>query len=267
MTARNTPLATRIHTRVAGLDSEQAPEALLLHGIGGSSASFEAQFQAFGAVRRVIAWDAPGYAASGDPDEAPDLARFAATAARLLQGGRPADLVGVSWGGVIATRLALAYPELVRSLVLADSTRGSGRTPEGRAGMARRSAALSAEGAPAFASKRGPNLLSQGANPALVARVVANMAASVRQPGYGFAASSMAETDHSGVLSGLLVPTLVLVGEHDTVTGVAESRALADAIPGARLQVIPGGGHAANQERPAEFNRAVLEFWEEAAPC
>lgn len=267
MTAGGGLLVSCIHTQVAGLDAEQAPKALLLHGIGGSAASFEAQFEAFGAVRRVLAWDAPGYGASADPEAAPGLAGFAAAAAGLLQGGAPADVVGVSWGGVIATRLALAYPELVRSLVLADSTRGSGRTPAGRAGMARRSAALSAEGAGAFAAERGPNLLSKGANPALVARVVANMAASVRQPGYGFATSSMAETDHSAVLAGLLVPTLVLVGEQDTVTGVAESRALAEAIAGARLCVIPGAGHAANQERPAEFNRAVLEFWAEAAPC
>ncbi len=90
------------------------------------------------------------------------------------------------------------------------------------------------------------------------------MAGSLRQPGYRYATASMAETDHSQALAGLLAPTLVLVGEFDAVTGVAESRSLAHAVPGARSRLIAEAGHCANQERPAEFNRAVLEFWESA---
>jgi pimeloyl-ACP methyl ester carboxylesterase len=248
----------------AGLQRPDAPQALLLHGIGGSSASFADQFPALGAVRHLIAWDAPGYAASPDPDAAPGMSGYAAAAAALLRGGGPADIVGVSWGGVVATRLALMYPELVRSLVLADTTRGSGRTAQGRDGMAARSAALTADGPRDFAARRGPRLLSDRAAPELADRVVRTMAASVRQPGYGYAAAAMAETDHSAQLADIRVPVLIVVGEHDNVTGVPESQAVAAAIPGARLVVIPGAGHLANQERPAEFNRAVLEFWEEA---
>jgi pimeloyl-ACP methyl ester carboxylesterase len=255
--------APSVHTVTAGLGPD-ARRVLLLHGIGGSSGSFERQLAAFGAVRHVIAWDAPGYAQSPDPTSAPGVAGYAAAAAGLLQGGAPADVVGVSWGGVIATRLALAYPELVRTLTLADSSRGSGRTPEGREAMRLRSAALTAQGPEAFAAERGPRLLGPAAPATLVDRVVGGMARSIRQPGYGYAAASMGEADHSRALAGLLVPTLVIVGEHDAVTGVTESRALAEGIPGARLVVLPGAGHAANQEQPDAFNRAVLDFWASA---
>ncbi|MGH3658181.1 MAG: alpha/beta fold hydrolase [Micromonosporaceae bacterium] len=67
-------------------------------------------------------------------------------------------------------------------------------------------------------------------------------------------------SDTPGVLGRLGVPVLVLVGEHDRVTGVAESERLAGAIPGARLAVIPAAGHAAIQERPTEIAGLVAEF-------
>src|SRR5262249_47242780 len=153
------------------------------------------------------------------------------------------------WGGVIATKVAALFPERVRSLVLADSTRGSGRTAEGAERMRERVRALSRLGAERFAAERAPRLAAPDAPAAALEALAAGMAA-VRLPGYAAAAEMMATTDTSPLLGRVSCPTLVLVGEHDEVTGVAESRVLADAIPGARLAVIPDAGHAAIQERP-----------------
>src|SRR4051812_11353409 len=82
---------------------------LLLHGIGGSADSFTGQFAELSARHRVLAWDAPGYARSADPAEPPGMSGYAAAAAALLRerDAAPAHVIGVSWGGVIATRLAL----------------------------------------------------------------------------------------------------------------------------------------------------------------
>jgi pimeloyl-ACP methyl ester carboxylesterase len=74
----------------------------------------------------------------------------------------------------------------------------------------------------------------------------------------------MAATDTAGLLPRLRQPTLVLVGEHDQVTGVPESRLLADRIPGARFHLVPGAGHAAVTERPADVAAAMLDFWRTA---
>ena len=63
-------------------------------------------------------------------------------------------------------------------------------------------------------------------------------------------------------LAGL--PTLVVVGEEDELTPPDIARALAAAIPGARLVTVPGGGHLPPVERPVETTRALLEF---LAPC
>jgi pimeloyl-ACP methyl ester carboxylesterase len=73
----------------------------------------------------------------------------------------------------------------------------------------------------------------------------------------------MAATDHSGFLAQIGVPTLVLVGEHDTVTGTAESAALAAGIPGARMHAVPDAGHAAAQEQPALVNQVLRDFFDE----
>lgn len=232
---------------------------LMLHGIGGCADSFAAQADVFAAAgHRVIAWDAPGYARSADPVSAPGMSGYASAAAELIPEG--AHVVGVSWGGVIATRLAADHPRLVRSLVLVGSSRGSGRTTRGREAMLSRAAELERLGPATFAARRGPRLVSPAAPSELVDRVVTAMARSVRLPGYTCAAASMAETDHSDVLGALTVPTLVVVGDRDTVTGPAESEAIAAAVPNARLEVLIGAGHVSNQERPDDFNRAVLGF-------
>ena len=238
---------------------------LLLHGIGGASTSFVEQ-QAFLADRTTIAWDAPGYGGSDDAafSDGDPADRYAEAALGVLRGlGHVrAHVVGVSWGGVIATRLALRYPDALWSLTLADSSRGSGRTEAGRSAMWRRVEDLARLGPQAFARQRGPGLLAPGAPAELVERVVETMAR-VRPAGYRGAAEMMAATDHSPDLGRVRVPTLVLVGEHDRVTGVPESRALAAGIPGARLAVVPGGGHAVNQENPAAFNAELCRFLDE----
>jgi pimeloyl-ACP methyl ester carboxylesterase len=252
--------------RVAGVAARiegHGTPVLLMHGIGGCAASF-AQQQGRLDGFTTIAWDAPGYGASvnltADPSaEAAD--RYARAAADLLRGlgHSRAHVVGVSWGGVIATRMALRHREMMRSLTLVDSSRGSGRTAEGRAGMLRRVEELAQVGAESFARSRGPNLLAPDASPAVAERVVAGMAR-VRLSGYRGAAEMMAATDHSADLGRITVPTLVLVGEHDRVTGVLESKALAEGIPGARFVIVAGGGHAMHQENPSAFNAELGRF-------
>ena len=60
----------------------------------------------------------------------------------------------------------------------------------------------------------------------------------------------------------IAVPTLVLVGDQDKVTPPALSQGLAEAIPGARLQIIAGAGHLTNMEMPDRFNAIVETFIE-----
>jgi pimeloyl-ACP methyl ester carboxylesterase len=245
---------------------------LLLHGIGGSAATFAGVAPHLAAAGwRAVAWDAPGYGASADPGPevtapgSPDA--YVATVAQLVQalGTDSVHLVGVSWGGVIATHVAARRPELVASLALVDSTRGSGINAEKAAAMRGRVAELHEMGGRAFAAQRAHRLLADGAAPTIAAEVERQMS-QVRLAGYAGAAEMMAQSDTGPLLSGLVVPTLVLVGEQDRVTGVAESRLLAGEIPGALFGLIGDAGHAAVQERPAEVAGALLSFLAAQAP-
>lgn len=252
--------ASEVELRMSG----SGVPVMLLHGIGGAAESFEPQLTGLAERHRVIAWDAPGYGGSADLPGHPVLDAYAEAVVHLLEEleDPPAHLVGVSWGGVIATRVALKAPDLLRSLVLAGSTRGSGRTAEAAAAMAARVDELAAKGPGAFAAVRGPGLLGSGADP-VVAENVVSLMSRVRLQGYRNAARVMAATDHSTHLSGITVPALVLVGSEDRVTGVGESRFLARQIPGAQLVELTGAGHAANQEAPDAFNAALLRFFAE----
>lgn len=238
----------------------EGPAVLLLHGIGGNARSCGPLAEALaGHGHRVLAWDAPGYGESAEPLEPVD---YPARVVQVLDelGLAQVDLFGTSWGGVIATEVAARWPERVRSLLLADSTRGSATDPGKAAAMRARPAQLAELGAEQFAADRSPRLVAPDCDPAVSAAVRDEMAR-VRVPGYRAAAEFMAGTDTSDLLPRLTVPTLVLVGEHDEVTGVPEARLLAERIPGARFALIRDAGHAALVERPAEVAAALVDFW------
>ncbi|MFE5942646.1 alpha/beta fold hydrolase [Streptomyces massasporeus] len=251
-----TPAATDVHVEEAG---DHGPLLLCLHGIGSSSAAFAPQLAELSAYARVLAWDAPGYARSPDPEVPLTLDDFADTAARLIrQRGGSAHVLGVSWGGVIALRLAARHPDLVASVIVADSSPGSGTDGTKAAGMRARATELAELGPRAFAEARGPRLVSPGAPAGLVRRIVDTMASSVRLPGYGYAAESMASADLRAELPAVAAPSLVLCGDQDRVTGVEGSQAIAGALPRTAFVIVKDAGHLANQEQPARFNAWVL---------
>jgi pimeloyl-ACP methyl ester carboxylesterase len=67
--------------------------------------------------------------------------------------------------------------------------------------------------------------------------------------------------DRTWLLPTITVPTLVLVGERDTLTPPEDARAMARAIPGARLVVVPSSGHLVPLEAPAVLARELGAFW------
>lgn len=241
-------------------DGPPTRTALLLHGIGGNAATFGElgdRLAADGVL--AVAWDAPGYGRSRDPRGDVDVVDRLASAISVRRWG-PVDVVGTSWGGVIATVLAHRRPRSVRSLVLADSTRGSAVDASKARAMRGRVAELRSLGAEEFAARRAARLVSPHAESDAALQVRRQMAR-VRVPGYSAAADFMASTDTGPLLGSITAPTLVLVGEDDVVTGVAESRLLAERIRGARLEIIPRAGHSAVSERPDVVAATIADFW------
>lgn len=240
------------------------PLLLCLHGIGSCADAFLDQAPLAERLgRHVVAWDAPGYRHSPDPAERFALDDWADAAAQVIRhfgGADGADLLGVSWGGVTSTRVALRHPELVRRLILADSSVGSGTSERNAEAMRGRADAVTELGLDEFARSRAPLLVTDDAPQPLIDVSAKYMVDSVRMPIYEWACHSMAEADHTEALATLTMPSLVIVGDQDRITPPKLSQRLADGLPNAELVTIAGAGHLANQEQPAAFNDAVAAF-------
>lgn len=241
----------------------QGPLVVLLHGIGGSARSWRHQLTGLADTFTVVAWDARGYGGSSDPPAGWTIADYADDLAALLDhlGAPRAHVVGLSMGGVIALAFADRHPQRLDRLVLADTYCGGGTLPpaERQARLERRLAAVASGNLAQFARERAAELLSPQA-PATLHDEVAAIMAALHPQGYRQAAIALAEADYRHVLPTIVAPTLVIWGSEDRVLPRAESERLAAGIPGARLAIIEGAGHAANQERPEEFNRLVRAF-------
>lgn len=238
---------------------------LFLHGIGSSGDAFTSQLAHFGERRWCLAPDAPGYARSTDDHDIASLDDFVDHYLALMDGvgASQADVVGVSWGGVMATRLAAGHADRVHRLVLVDTSRGSGITPKQAAAMRERASTFEAEGVEQFSRARTPRLLSPSAPAELFDAVATIMIEAIRLPGYRQAVESMALTDNSKSLAAITAPTLVIVGSEDAVCPPSEAKMLVDLVPGAILRTIDNAGHLTNQEQPDVFNGIVGAFLEE----
>ena len=245
--------------------AHDAPVMLCLHGIGSCSDAFLDQRSLAERLGvRLVSWDAPGYRHSADPASAPGIDGWADAAASLIEAESPGPVtvLGVSWGGVTATRLILRHPQLVSALILADSSAGAGTKPEQAQAMRTRAVDFVDLGPEGFAATRSQRLVGPDASDALRSHVADMMIQSIRMPCYQWACDAMAEANHYPDLERIAAPTLVVVGEHDEVTPPRTSQRLAEGIPGARYVEIADAGHLANQEQPDAFNDVVAEFME-----
>ncbi|HUE78656.1 MAG TPA: alpha/beta fold hydrolase [Sphingomicrobium sp.] len=229
---------------------------LFLHGVGSDRSVWAPQLAHFGSARRALAFDYPGYGESDPAATGTTRDDFAATilAAMAELSIKRAHVCGLSLGGVIAIAMHHAAPERCASLILADSFAVH---PDGQAIFDRSIAA--SEQMSELAAARTPALLAAGASEALHSQVRETLAR-IDPEAFRIGTEAVWLADQSDRAAAIGVPTLVLVGDQDTVTPPELSRELAEAIPGAELHILAGAGHLANIERPADFNRLVEEF-------
>ena len=97
-------------------------------------------------------------------------------------------------------------------------------------------------------------------NPELVDELHRMMSLAPAEGVVGALEAMLTRPDSTPMLCTISVPTLIVVGDEDALTPVAEARALHLAIGGSRLEIIAGAGHVSNAERPAAFNHVLSEF-------
>jgi pimeloyl-ACP methyl ester carboxylesterase len=255
---------THIYYEIGG--RADGPPLLLLRGLTRTIRHWGPLLDDLGASFKTIAIDNRGVGHSDKPFGIYSTSTMADDAAAVLDhaGIERAAVFGISLGGAIAQQLVLRHPQRVRRLVLG-CTRASGKDgppaklstvltllsglwlPEARALERTTPLVLS----PEFLREH-PEIVGEWQR--LAERFPTRRRALIGQLG------AVLRHDTRAQLGTISVPTLVVSGDADRLIDVACSYAMAAAIPGARLELLPGAGHDIPAECPLELAELLREF-------
>jgi 3-oxoadipate enol-lactonase len=239
-----------------------APVVTLSHSLATDLAMWEPQVAALASKYRVLRYDTRGHGVTDAPAGPYTLEQLAEDARALLAvlGVERTHFIGLSMGGMIGQMLALKHPEMLRSLVLCDT---SSRVPlEARPTWDERIRVTEAKGMephvePTIGRWFTPPFLPS--HPEVVDRVRA-MIRQTKPQGYIGCCDAIKVLDLTEQLHRVTTPTLIIVGEDDPGTPVAASRAIQERIKNSELVILKSAAHLSNMEQAGAFNQAVTAF-------
>jgi 3-oxoadipate enol-lactonase len=250
---------------IALQEAGEGPLVVFLHGIGGNATNWVSQIQALAGDYMAVAWDMRGYGKSEDYEGSLTEADVCNDLLAILNyyGVSAAHIVGLSMGGMVAQEFYRRHPDMVNSLILANTNAGIGVTFSEKQKMdfvRLRKQPLQEGLEPADLVDPMLKVLL-GVNPPQTA--LENISESIKalhKESYIKAVEAIVEFDSSAVLSTITVPVLLVSGTHDQVIPVASMQAMSQEIAGSRLFVFEGAGHLSNLESPEKFNELMLDF-------
>ncbi|MFD8273697.1 bifunctional 3-oxoadipate enol-lactonase/4-carboxymuconolactone decarboxylase PcaDC [Streptomyces flaveolus] len=242
---------------------EHLPVLILGPSLGTTWHMWDRQVPELAQQWRVFRFDLPGH--GGAPAHA--AGSVADLTARLLAtldglGVQRFGYAGCAFGGAVGIELALRHPERLASLALIAASPRFGTADEFR----QRGVIVRTNGLEPIARSAPERWFTGGfaaAQPAITEWAVQMVRTT--DPGcYISACEALAAFDVRGELGHVGVPTLVLVGSDDQVTGPAEARTLVAGIPDARLAVVPGASHLVPVEQPAAVTDLLVRHFNTA---
>ncbi len=247
------------------IEAGRGPAVVLLHAFPLNASMWAQQREALAGSYRVICPDQRGFGGTQLGHDEPSLDEVADDVVAMLDARKVDTFVlgGLSMGGYVAMAVLRRHPDRVRGLVLAD-TKASADPPAAAENRLRIAEAVVEAGSSALLLDEVlPKLLgvtTKERRPLVYGRVKALVE---RAPAYAVAwaqRAMAARPDSLETLREANVPALVVVGEEDELSPPADARAMADALPDARLVTIPKAGHLTNVEAPEDFNAALAGF-------
>ncbi len=235
------------------------PPILLTHGSHGSWSHWIRNIDALATQRTVWALDLPGYGESAMPpseDHAAISTAIAAGLHELAASQLPLDIAGFSFGGVVAAHLAAFHPELVRRLILVGT--GGLDTPLGSIQLRR---VRGLEGEERSAAQRTNLLTLMLHHPASVDALALHLQESNGSRGRLYPAPLVLPGKLLEALPRISAQLDAIWGEHDRPhPPAAQEQVLRRFVSDLDFRVIPDAGHWVMYERPAEFNRTILDL-------
>jgi 3-oxoadipate enol-lactonase len=236
------------------------------HGLLWSCRMFDDQIAMLKDRYRCIAFDHRGQGQSEVTRGGYDMETLSEDAAALIEalGGAPCHFLGLSMGGFVGLRLAARRPELLKSLMLLETSAG----PEPRENRAKYQQLnfIARWVSLGFVSKQvmkvmfGQKFLNDPARAKLrrewQQRLVHNHRKGITRATTGV----ITRQDVYEELEKIRVPTLILVGDQDVATPLPNAQRLHEGIVGSQLVIIPGAGHTSTVEEPAAVNAAISHF-------
>lgn len=257
-------LASRLHHEDTGPTASGSAPLLLLHGLLGSAATWEAQAHALAPARRVLRVDLPGHGQSAPVRGPVAIADLAADVLSLVErlGLERIVVGGLSLGGRVALEIAAAAPARTTALVLASTDPRA----ETEASRQRHRAAL------ALATRLGPGPLRRGIaaqafgattrarRPALVERWLAATASHDLDAALPLVEAGLRRDDAAARLAEVRCPALVLHGAEDRLVPLDASESMARGLRRGALVVVAEAGHNAPLEQPDAVSSALATF-------
>jgi pimeloyl-ACP methyl ester carboxylesterase len=265
-------MATRIRCNGVELAVEDSGEGgstvLFSHGLLYSLRMWDAQIAALRSRFRCVAYDHRGQGESESATTGLDMDTLADDAVALIESLRigPVHFIGMSMGGFVAMRVAARRPELVRSLVLVDTSAGP-EPPEnipryrrlewvarwfGTRPVAGRVEAIMHGASARKDPARAADLRAWRQRLIQADAIVMNRAVE----------GVLTRQSALPLLPRIRCPTLVMVGEEDVATVPARSEELVAGIAGARLVRIPRAGHMSPIDAPEAVTTELRTFLE-----
>ena len=248
--------------RVADEGPRDAPVLMLSNSLGTTLEMWDAQVALLSQTLRIVRYDTRGHGASVVSPGPYSVAQLAQDALQILDALAVdrAAFCGISMGGITGLSLALTAPQRLTHLVVANSAAKIGD----EAMWAERSAAVRQGGAQALsaladtAPQRWFTAGFAAQHPAVVQRAQAWIA-NTPPEGYASCCDALGAADVRAQLGGIATPTLLIGGEFDPTTTVADAQAMQAGIAGAQLCVLPTA-HLSNLEVPERFAQALVDF-------
>ncbi len=250
-------MSVDVHHEVSG--SADGPVVLFANSLGSDLGMWDPQLAPLvEAGFRVIRYDHRGHGRSPVPSGPYTLDDLGGDAIALLDrlGVERASVVGLSMGGMVAMWLGQHAPDRVERLVLCCTSAALGPATM----WDDRIEAVLGGGTQAVVDgviERWLTPATRDGLPELTHRLRA-MIVATPAAGYVACCAAIRDMDLLAGLGSIAAPTLVIAGDADPSTPPEHGRRIAEAIPGARLEVVPDVAHLGNLERPYRFAELIL---------